>query len=112
MGALEWWRRLARLGGGARRGEAVHRTADAQAPTVQDVGVNHRRADIRVAEELLDGADVVAGFEEMGRERVAEGVTGDSAGDADGERTVVDGALDRALVVMMPVLVAGGMVPV
>ena len=76
------------------------------------MGVDHRRPDIRVAEELLDGADVVAGFEEMGGEGVAEGVTGDSARDAYGERGIVDCALDRALVIVVTVLVAGGVVAV
>lgn len=35
------------------------------------VGVDHGRADIAVAEELLDRADVLAGFEQVGREAVA-----------------------------------------
>lgn len=60
-----------------------------------------------MAEELLDGADVVAGFEEVGGEGVTKGVTGDATGDADRESGVVHGALDRALVEMVPVFVAG-----
>jgi hypothetical protein len=32
------------------------------------MGVDHRRRDVRVAEELLHGADVVSPFEEVGGE--------------------------------------------
>jgi len=35
-------------------------------------------ANVFVAEDLLDGAEVGSGFEEMGREGVAEGVARDS----------------------------------
>jgi hypothetical protein len=43
----------------------------AKGAAVEDVGVDLGGADVLVAEELLDGADVVAGLEEMGREAVA-----------------------------------------
>ena len=33
---------------------------------VEDVGVDHGGGDIAVTQELLDSADVVAGFEEVG----------------------------------------------
>ena len=39
------------------------------AAAFQDVGVDHGRGHFAVAEELLDGPDVIAAFEEMGRER-------------------------------------------
>ncbi len=38
--------------------------------TVEDVRVDHRGLEVAVAEELLHGADVVAGQQKMGRERV------------------------------------------
>ncbi len=38
---------------------------------VQDVGVHHRSADVTVAEELLDGPDVVAILEQVRGERVS-----------------------------------------
>jgi hypothetical protein len=37
------------------------------------MGVDHRRADIPVSQELLDRPDVVAVFEEMGGEGMARG---------------------------------------
>ena len=32
---------------------------------LQDVGVDHRRGDVTVAEELLDGTDVVAALQQV-----------------------------------------------
>lgn len=42
--------------------------------TIEDVGVDHGGFEIFVAEEFLDGANVVARFKEVGGETVAEGV--------------------------------------
>ena len=47
---------------------AVGRAADGGGAAVQDVGVDHGRRDVAVAKELLDGADVVAILQQMGRE--------------------------------------------
>lgn len=38
--------------------------------------VNHGSGDIRVAEEFLDGADILAGFEQVSGEAMSEGVAG------------------------------------
>ena len=46
------------------RTASVQRTADGQPTPVEDVGVDHGRLDVPVAEELLDGADVVVGFQD------------------------------------------------
>jgi len=51
------------------------------------MGVDHRGLDILVTEEFLDCPDIVAIFEEVGGEAVAEGVRGDrfvDAGEASG----------------------------
>jgi hypothetical protein len=48
---------------------------------VQDVGVDHRGGDVLVAEELLDGADVVVVLEEVRGEAVAQSVGRDGLGD-------------------------------
>ena len=49
---------------------------------VEDMGVDHGGSDIGVSEQLLDGSDVVAVFDEMGGEGMAEGVAGAVFGDA------------------------------
>lgn len=43
---------------------------------VEDVGVDHGARDVGVAEQFLDGADVVTRFQQVGCEAVAEGVAG------------------------------------
>jgi hypothetical protein len=57
------------------------------------VGVDHRRLDVFVSEEFLDGSDVVPGHQEMGREGVAECVAADSLGDS----CIADGLFDRSV---------------
>ena len=47
---------------------------------VEHVGVDHGGGDVAVTEQLLDGADVVAAFEQVGREAVAQGVRADAWG--------------------------------
>jgi len=48
--------------------EAIRWTANAKAATIQDVRVNLRRLDAAVAEQFLDGADVVSVLEKSRRE--------------------------------------------
>lgn len=69
-------------GGNAGASQRVEGAADAAGAEAEDVGVDHGGGDVAVAEELLDGADVVAALEEVGGEGVAEGVAGDSLRDA------------------------------
>jgi hypothetical protein len=51
--------------------QGVGGALDSVAPAIQHVGIEHRGADALVAQELLDGADVVAPYQEVGRERMA-----------------------------------------
>ena len=48
--------------------QAIGRAADAERPSIEDVQVHHRRRDVRVPEQFLHGADVVAVFKQMRRE--------------------------------------------
>jgi len=52
------------------RDELIERTPHAAPTLVEHVCVDHhhRRADIAVAQQFLDGSDVVARFEQVGRE--------------------------------------------
>ena len=43
---------------------------DRKAASVQDVGIYHRRADVRMAEQLLHGPNVISRLEQVRRERV------------------------------------------
>jgi hypothetical protein len=83
---------------------------DTPAPAVEHMGVDHSRADVAVAEELLNGADVVTVLEEVGGKAVAEGVAARvlvDAGVADG---LFDGALEGGFSGMVPADPAGARV--
>lgn len=71
------------------------------------MGVDHGRCDVGVAEQLLDGSDVVAGFEQMRSERVAECVTRCPFGEARRLHGYTEAALNHAFVQMVPSLLAG-----
>ena len=82
--------------------QPISGTPDAETTAVQDVRINHRRADVGVAEELLHLADVVAVFQQVRGERAAERVaarTFRESGLADRGR---DRSLDRTLVEVEP----------
>ena len=53
----------------------IKQANDTTTAAIENMGVDHRGFDIFVAEEFLDGADVVAALQEVGGEGVAEGVT-------------------------------------
>lgn len=83
---------------GSGKVEAVHRAADAEWAAVQDVGVDHRRGDVLVAEQFLDRADVLAVLEEVGGEGMAQGVTGRSLAESGSQDGFAHGSLDDGFV--------------
>ena len=54
--------------------QPIRRALDARRSAIEDAGVNLRGGYVPVPEELLHGADVVAVFQQVGGEGVAEGV--------------------------------------
>ncbi len=52
---------------------------DGKGASAHEVGVDHGGFDILVAQEFLDGADIVAGLQKVGSEGVAENVGCDVA---------------------------------
>lgn len=71
---------------------------------MKDVGIDLGGFDVLVTKKLLDGADIITGFEEMGGEGVTERVATGGLGDAAG----FDGGVDRALEVGVVGVVAAG----
>ena len=65
------------------------------------MGVDHRGVDAGMAEQLLDGADVGAGFDQMGGEGVTERVAGHALVDSRPTDSGPDGAIDAAGIEMM-----------
>ena len=84
-----------------RQASAVEGAHDAERAAVDDVRVDHRGADVLVAEQGLDGADVRSGFEEVRGEAVAERVTGRAPVEGGRRGGVADGLLQRGLVEVM-----------
>jgi hypothetical protein len=68
---------------------------------MEDVGVDHRGAHVRVAEQILDRADVVAVLEEVGGERVTQSVATNLLGDSRAQSGVAHRALEHGLVKVM-----------
>ena len=85
----------------------VHWTRNPTIRLLENVRVNLRRRYIGVAEEFLDGADIVAGFEEVGGEGVAEGVAADGFGDLGELDSGANGALEDLFIEVMAAGFAG-----
>jgi hypothetical protein len=109
---LEWEVGSGLLGGAEAEVEAVGGALDAEGSAAGDVDVDHGGGEVPVAEELLDGADVGAVFEEVGGEGVAQGVAGGAAageGALDGWLDgLLDGALEDLFVPVVAAALAGG----
>jgi hypothetical protein len=71
------------------------------------VGIDLSGGDVGVAEEFLDGADIVAGFEEVGGEGVAEGVATDGFRDLGELNGGANGALEDLLIEVITAGFAG-----
>ena len=90
----------------------VQRTLNAEGASAQDVGVDHGRGDILVSQELLDGADVRARFEQVRGERVSQGVRTDTFRDAGSNRGPAHRPLDDGFVQVVTPAFAGGLIDV
>src|SRR5205807_28046 len=95
------------LGASPDQGQAVEGAGHAGGAAVEDVGVDHGGADVGVAEQVLDGADVAARLEQVGGEAVPQGVRADALGPAEGPDGGGDGEVDTPLVDVVAARVAG-----
>src|SRR5258708_6463216 len=73
-------------------------------PLAQDMRVKHRGANVRVSQQFLNRADVVARLQKMGRETMAERMTARRPSDA----RLADGGLHRTLNAFLVNMVADG----
>lgn len=99
---------------GGTGGAALHRvewTAHPASTVLEDVGVDHRRGYVAVAEELLHRADVVAPLQEVRREGMAEGVAGDPLVEAGFSSRILHGPLHDALVEVMTAFETARLLP-
>jgi hypothetical protein len=87
---------------------AVQGAHHVERAAVDDVGVDHGRPHVLVAEQRLDGPDVGARFQQRRREAVAEGVAHGAPVDLGGARRGDHGLLHRALMEVVEDDVARG----
>jgi hypothetical protein len=85
---------------------AVERTHHSLSAAIDHVSVNHRRGDILVTEKFLNRPYIVARFEQMSGEAVAERVTGCGLCDGGAMEGFSDGFLHNALIRVMAALCA------
>jgi hypothetical protein len=71
------------------------------------VGIDHRRAHFPESEEVLDRPDIIPVFQEMGSERMPEGVACDGLRDPGPLAGIFDCPLDDGVVEVVPVQAAG-----
>jgi len=84
-----------------QRLKAVEGTDDATPAPVEHVRVDHRRAHIGVAEQLLHRTDVVPRLEQVCSERMAQRVRRGGLGDAGVPHCLAHGALEGLIAHMM-----------
>lgn len=84
--------------------QRVKRAADALTTPVEHMRVDHGGANIPVAEQLLDSTDVVACLQQMGSERMPEGVASYVLDDTRPGGSILHGPLNQGLVNVMPSL--------
>jgi hypothetical protein len=85
----------------------VERTLRRHARSVEHVGANHRRRNVFVTEELLNGPDVVVGLKEMGGKSVPKAMDTDGFAYVREAYGGVDRCLEVALVDMVASYLAG-----
>ena len=80
------------------RSQTIGRTSHSQCTSIEDVRIDHRCADIGMAKELLDCANVVPVFEQMRGKRMPERMATDALRDSSLSRSHCHGTLHRRLV--------------
>ena len=83
--------------------DLVGGTSYASTPLVQNVGVDHGRCDVLVAEELLNGSDVVTVLKKVRGKGMTKGMTGCSLGQGGCSCAGFYGPLDHCLMKVVPV---------
>jgi len=91
--------------------ECVQGASDAQTRFFHHVGVYLSGGDVGMAEQILHGADVGSGVEQVGGKAVAQGVRSHSLVQARGFDGLPNGMLERGIQHMMATLQPGMWIP-
>jgi hypothetical protein len=92
--------------------QRVQWAAHAEAAAVEHMGIDHGRADITMTEQLLDGPNVGALFQQLGSERMTESMAAGRLADPAPAHGVGHGALHRGFVERVAVPQTPGRIPV
>ncbi len=87
--------------------QGVSRTDNATTATIHYMRVDHGSRDIRVTQQFLHRADVVAALQQVGREGMAQGVRRGRLGNSCLDQGALDGPLQGLFVRMVPPLNGG-----
>src|SRR5437016_2285040 len=82
--------------------QAIKWALHTQSTAIQDVRVHHRCTNVRMAEKLLHGTDVVARLKQMRRKRMAERVATDAFGQPGAAGRLGHRPLNNRLAQMIP----------
>src|SRR5437870_1259056 len=91
---------------GSQIQDSVRRARHRRRPAVEYMRIDHRGADVVVAQQFLDGADVAAVFEQMGGEGVSKRVRCSAFAEPRPPNSVEHGALQDRLVQVMTAALA------
>ena len=87
--------------------QTVGWAADAEWAAVQHVGVDHGGSDVAVAQQFLNGADVMPPFQQMGGKGMAQAVGCGWLADLCRDHSPSDRFLHQARIQVMPTLLTG-----
>src|SRR4030095_5069421 len=96
-----------RDGGGPSEDQPVSGASDPSGTPIEDVGVDHRGADVPVTQQLLDGTNVVAFLQEVRGKRVPEGMARGGLGNPRAPDRVLDRPLEDRLVQVVAATLTG-----
>src|SRR5215471_6135756 len=94
-------------GRGPSHEHSVGRTPHPRRAPVEDVGVDHRGADVPVALQVLDGADVEAVLQQVGGERMPEGMARGGLGNPGAANRLLHRPLKDRFVEVVPAPLTG-----
>jgi hypothetical protein len=93
-------------------GHEIRRTSYRKTPAIENMGIDHRRSDTPMSEQLLNGSDVIAVFKQVRRERMAERMVRGSLRKLGGLHRSAYGSLHRGRVNVVAPLDPGISLPI
>ena len=80
--------------------------------SIEDMRVDHGRADVLMAQQFLDRPNIIAVLKQMGGKRMPEGVATGRFGDPGSPNGFFDRPLQDGFMEMMPFLLTGLPIPI